>query len=67
MTAFVAEYHGTCEECTGPIVPGQEVSYDATDDLVHVECPDPLSAGGALRPGEVVCPDCFLIHAGGCF
>jgi hypothetical protein len=64
MSTFTAQYHGTCEECTGPIVPGQEAAYNARDDLVHLECPPPELE---LAPTERSCPRCFLVHAGECF
>ena len=65
MNVFTARYHGSCEECCGPILPGQEVAYNVRDDLVHVECPPQFTALD-VRPGESVCATCYLIHAGEC-
>jgi len=65
MSAFTAQYHGTCEECVGPILPGQEVAYDVRDDLVHVECPEPAALKAART--ERTCARCFLVHAGECY
>lgn len=62
MAAFTAQYHGTCEECTGPITPGADVVYNVRDDLVHVECPDPLRQGLI----GTRCPRCFAVHPGEC-
>ena len=66
MSSFKALYRGVCYACEEPIVPGQlaefvKVSFmiGADDAIQHVVCPDPASK---IRKGEVVCPDCFLIH-----
>ena len=62
MNTFTAQYYGTCNSCWESIVPGQEVVYNANDDLVHVECPDAVE-----EPSRPACPSCFLVHAGECF
>jgi hypothetical protein len=64
FSGFTALYHGNCEACSGPIVPGQEAAYNLRDDLVHVECPPDLFE---LSAREMRCPSCFLVHAGECF
>ena len=63
--SFTAQYHGTCEECFGPVQPGQEVTYSFREDLVHVDCPPQFTALD-IRPGEKACSGCFLVHAGEC-
>jgi len=35
---FEAKYYGRCQECGERIEPGDEVCYDADDDLVHEDC-----------------------------
>jgi hypothetical protein len=59
---FAADYHGTCSDCWGHIVPGQMVEYRKVEGantqaglLCHVECPQdelPLKYG--------VCEKCFM-------
>lgn len=37
--SFIAAFtSGTCGSCNGPISEGQEVEYDLSDRLVHVDC-----------------------------
>lgn len=62
MSAFIAQYYGTCAACWGSIRPGEEVVYNAADELVHVECPEAVE--GPSRPA---CSRCHLVHAGECF
>lgn len=54
--SLVAEYHGTCEECEDPIIPGQRIQ-SVDDEWQHVDC--------NARPARVecVCEKCFLVHA----
>lgn len=62
---FPARYPGSCAECGGPIEPGQAIAYaGAIGPLapVHWECPPEPPT---VRPGEVSCPVCFLIHPAG--
>lgn len=59
---FAARYRGTCGDCGGVIQPGELVEY-RTGDLCHVKCePNPDD----LRPGEVVCQECWLVKPCGC-
>lgn len=62
MSGFRARYAGTCDDCGGPIIPGDRVGYNAAQELVHWVCPPEPPA---VRPGEVSCPVCFLIHPAG--
>lgn len=63
---FSARYDGVCAAaCGNRIHPGDRVRYE-DDALVHDECapkPDRLT----IQPGEVVCPDCFLVRPCRCF
>ena len=59
MATFSAAYHGECGH-GDRIVPGDQVVYDADGELVHVACEQ-------LGITEQPCPDCHLVHAGGCF
>lgn len=59
---FTALYHGTCNECLEPVVPGQEATYNLRDDLVHLECPEPADD----RPKSPLCGRCFTYHFGEC-
>lgn len=64
---FTAQYPGTCAECFEPIEPGDTVTYKQVQRgrfVIHETCPDPEPLP-AVRPGEVSCPDCFLIHPEG--
>ena len=53
---FIARYTGTeCGSCGERVREGQEVAYNASDDLVHAACPE--------APDDVrrdACPRCFL-------
>lgn len=53
--SFQARYHGECAACGWHVSPGQEVEYDAEDNIVHVFCPEkePLRAMGEI------CGTCF--------
>lgn len=59
--SFLARYDGTCAaQCGQRIHPGDAVTYDADDRLVHEVCTparDPLD----IRPGEITCGVCFCI------
>ena len=63
MSTFEAKYHGTCGACAGHISPGDEVTYDGTDTLIHAQCPEAVIE----RRGEV-CGRCFMEMplVGGC-
>ena len=52
--SFTAKYPGECGACEGRFRAGDEVEYDSSDQLVHVNCPDEFAEAGA------VCPRCFL-------
>jgi hypothetical protein len=36
---FVAQYHGTCARCGGPIEPGQVIQSNSAGRYEHVDCP----------------------------
>ncbi|EFQ82726.1 hypothetical protein HMPREF0063_11935 [Aeromicrobium marinum DSM 15272] len=55
MTTFTARYGGNCGACDTRIKPGDEVAYSATDELVHVQCPDVEQ-----RPARGSCSSCFI-------
>lgn len=63
--SFEAKYHGRCVGCDERIEPGDQVEYNADEELVHVHCDDQTDPDAPLR-NERKCPDCFLIHAGEC-
>lgn len=67
MSTFIAQYFGTCDDCLGSVLPGQEVTYNVRDDLVHVECPD-VRNDPTTPPAkaETLCPRCTSYHAGEC-
>ena len=64
-----ARWSGTCPECGERWQPDDPirsvvVGHEHVERWVHDRCPnasDPLS----LRPGETVCPDCWLVHPEG--
>jgi hypothetical protein len=37
---FLAQYHGRCPACGDEIDPGDEVTYNRDDELVHDDCDD---------------------------
>lgn len=51
---FTAQYAGECDSCGGQLR-GREVEYNASEELVHVICPE--QATELNRP---TCPSCFL-------
>lgn len=53
--SFPARYRGECPACDGSIAVGDEVTYAAFDEVVHVNCPPDPSSND--RP---VCGTCFL-------
>lgn len=55
MQTFIAKYKGTCEGCISPIQPGDEVTFNSWNDVVHVSCPDNLTEGTS----HGFCPTCF--------
>ena len=62
-----ARHSGVCPECGERWQPGDLIRSDQreADGLPiwrHAVCPDPAPA---VRPGEVVCPACWLVHPEG--
>jgi hypothetical protein len=65
---FEARYRTLCAECDETIFPGDEVGYDANDEVVHQGCRPVVDI--TRRPNKTpddVCPVCSLQHAGECF
>lgn len=64
-----ARYSGLCPECGGRWEPGDAIDTVEPGNLsrwVHAVCPDDdTSDPTVLKPHEIVCPDCFLIHPRG--
>jgi hypothetical protein len=61
MATFRAKYRGQCAEGDS-ISEGDEVMYDSSGKLVHVDCKaDDLVARGPI------CPSCHLEHKGECW
>lgn len=58
---FEARYRGECASCGWDIEPGEPVRYQ-DNELVHDDC------DGDAEPArqQVVCPSCWLVHAGEC-
>ena len=61
--AFEARYPGRCTSCSERIEPGDTVTYDGDDEIVHGECDrepqredDPTEA----------CGKCWTVHSGEC-
>jgi hypothetical protein len=52
-----AQFPGTCEECGGPIRPG-ELVVRGTWGWIHDECPDAMPEPRAID----VCPHCRLVR-----
>lgn len=53
MNAFTAKYAGICNDCGGPIVPGEMVQYNDENKVAHNGC------ASRERDG-VTCPKCFM-------
>ena len=67
--SIAARWSGYCSECGERWQPGDQirsvvVGYEHMERWVHDACPDVL-APDALRPGETVCTDCWLVHPKG--
>lgn len=59
--AFTARYHGVCAACEKHIHEGDQVKYDAENQVVHDDCYLHTSA-----PVEYpVCQVCWLTHPEG--
>lgn len=59
---MLAQFHGTCSLCDDPIVPGQAIVRDDTDDTWQHE-----TCGSRPDVAPCACSRCFLVHAGECF
>ena len=64
-----ARYSGVCPECGERWQPGDLIRADGREDngppiWTHAVCPIVLDAA-AVRPGEVACPVCWLVHPKG--
>ena len=64
-----ARYSGVCRECgerwqPGDLIRSQAVGAERHEYWLHAACPIVPDAA-AVRPGEVACPDCWLIHPEG--
>ena len=63
-----ARYPGTCPECLEVWRPGDRIRSrddepaESLERWAHAVCPDPAPT---VRPGEVACPACWLIHPEG--
>lgn len=66
-----ARYSGVCPDCGERWQPGDPIRFALNPRSEHpwwrhAVCPIVLDAAD-LRPGEVACPDCWLVHpAGAC-
>lgn len=64
--SFEAKYRGTCPACENGIAVGDEVTFAAFDEVVHVTCPpDPTALARPVCPVHFtelpvsgVCGDC---------
>ena len=59
-----ARYSGVCPECGERWQPGDLIRADGDGAWKHAVCPDDKLAA-SIRPGEVACQDCWLIHPEG--
>ena len=64
-----ARYSGMCPDCGERWQPGDLIRTDQLNDVglalwTHATCPD-VPDISAVRPGEVICTDCWLIHPKG--
>lgn len=67
--AFLAQFPGRCADCESRISPGDNVTYDLHDALVHVNCPDPITGeyvDNVSMGKGIACATCFCYHAGEC-
>lgn len=64
---FEARYGGRCAaDCGGPIREGDQVVF-VDDELVHTACVEAMDDERShRRPDPVVCPSCWIAHAGEC-
>ena len=61
--AFTARYHGRCTSCHERISPGDPVTYNDDDELVHQDCDQ--HAPRTSKPAPV-CTTCWLTKPCGC-
>ena len=57
--SFPARYTTPCDDCDVLIQPEDHIAFNDSGEVVHALCPRPA---GVVRPGEVSCTTCFLIH-----
>lgn len=50
--SFEARYPGRCPECSEVIEPGDDVTYNDADEVVHIECDDDDEVDGFERWGR---------------
>ena len=67
---ITARYSGACPECDerwqpGDLIRAVDRSVEGLPIWTHAACPDAPDPLPAARPGEVACPDCWLIHPEG--
>ena len=67
---IMARYSGICPECGERWQPGDLIrsvaDWDGSNVWTHATCPKPeLDRLLEVRPGEVSCRACFLIHPEG--
>ena len=65
-----ARYSGVCVECgerwqPGDLIRADKYHHDGKALWTHAVRPDATDPLPAARPGEVACPDCWLIHPEG--
>lgn len=65
--SLIANYHGTCSECSEDIVPGQRIEPDSEATNLdgyapwqHVDC------HAMAESAPCVCSRCWLVHNGEC-
>lgn len=58
---FTAKDSSICGRCGRKIARGNAVDL-VDDQVVHADCPDPLSPGSTADP----CGSCFCYHVGDC-
>ena len=61
MASFEARYHGECGY-GDRIRPGEELMYDDTDTVVHVQCHRQAFTGEVPDDVEAVCPECHTLR-----
>ena len=65
--AFPARYAGLCDSCGDAYDHGDSISYmNGFDKPVCEDCINGHNTSDAPSV-EPTCPECWLVHAGGCF